>query len=422
MSMGSFSASLSGMNANQQELAVIGNNLANINTVGFKASDVTFADLVSQSVGGTSTNPMQIGLGVTSGSISPNFSQGGVENTGIATDVAIQGQGFLVVGSGANHSYTRAGNLTFDSTGKLVTSDGLAVQGYTQIDPVTNKIIATGQPTDITVPPGVLRQPTATTTMGTVTNLSSTAALASTFNSSVQIYDTLGVAHVATVTYTNTGNGAWSYSMTVPGADVTGGVVGTPSVINSGTMTFDNAGQLLQVNGAAAADVTVTGPAWKNGAAATNVTWQLLDPTSGQSTITNYAAPSGTSSVTQNGSAAGATNGITIDANGNINASFGAGQTVTVAQLALASFNNANGLVRLGANNFGESQASGTASVGTAGTAGRGTLIGSSLEQSNVDMAQEFTKMILAQRGYQANSKSITVSDQLLMDTLNLIR
>ena len=201
-----FSSSLSGLNANQQKLNVIGNNLANINTIAFKSSSVQFMDLVSQNVGGSSPNPMQVGLGVTTGSISPNFSQGGVENTGVPTHVAIQGRGFFVVGTGSNdRSFTRAGDFSFDSNGRLVTAEGLPVQGYTAVDPITGAIVATGQPSDIVVPPGVLRAPGATTSFGTLTNLNASAAVGDKFTASVQIYDALGAVHVATVTYTNTG-------------------------------------------------------------------------------------------------------------------------------------------------------------------------------------------------------------------------
>jgi flagellar hook protein FlgE len=417
----SFSASLSGLNANQQKLSVISNNLANINTIAFKSSTVDFSDLVSQSVGGSSANPMQVGLGVTTGSISPNFSQGGISNTGVPTNVAIQGSGFFVVGDTTSRSYTRAGDFSFDANGKLVTADGHAVQGYTAADPATGAIITTGQPTDIIVPPGVLRPPTATTSFGTVSNLNVDAAIGDTFTASVQIYDSLGSAHVATMTYTNTGPGAWNYSLAVPGEDVSGGVPGTPSVIASGTLTFDSNGKLDKVNGGAAADVAVTAPAWANGATATNFSWDLVDA-NGTASLTGYQAPSATSSVTQNGAAAGTIAGISIDASGGIVATFGAGKTVTVGQLAMANFNNPQGLVKLGANGFGESAAAGIPNIGTAGTGGRGSLIGSSLEQSNVDIAQEFTQMILAQRGYQANSKSITVADELMVDTLNLKR
>jgi flagellar hook protein FlgE len=415
----SFSASLSGLYANQQKLNVIGNNLANINTIAFKESTVNFSDLVSQSVGGSSANPMQVGLGVTTGSISPTFSQGGIENTGVPTNVAIQGSGFFVIGDANSRSYTRAGDFSFDTTGTLVTSDGLPVQGFTALNPTTGAVITSGQPANIVVPPGVLRAPVATTQFGTNSNLNAAAAVGATFSATTEIYDALGTVHVATITYTNTGTGAWNYAITVPGADVVGGTAGTPSSIATGSLSFSGAGVLANVNSATPANVLITSPTWSNGATATNFTWALLDA-NGAPTLTGYSAPSATSSVTQNGASAGTVNNISIDSLGQITATLNAGQTVIVGQLALASFNNQQGLVKEGSNRFIQSPSAGIAAIGSAGTGARGTLIGSSLEQSNVDMAQQFTQMILAQRGYQANAKSITTEDQLLVDTLNL--
>ncbi len=413
-----FSASLSGLNANQQKLSVIGNNLANINTVAYKSSSVQFMDLVSQNVGGSSANPMQVGLGVTTGAISPNFSQGGLENTGVASHVAIQGRGFFIVGGSAdNRSFTRAGDFSFDANGRMVTSEGLPVQGYSQVDPLTGRILTTGQPTDIVIPPGVLRAPGPTTQFGTMSNLDAGAAVGDGFTASVQIYDALGDVHVATVTYTNTAPGAWTYDISVDGGEVTGGTAGTPVSLATGNVTFGPTGLMT----APAADVVVTSPAWANGAAATNFTWDLYDANN-QPALTGYAAPSATSSITQNGYAAGTMNPITIDSNGNIQASIGTGRSIVVAQLAIANFNNPQGMQKLGANRFSETQASGIPNVGVANTGGRGTVAGSALEQSNVDIAQEFTQMILAQRGYQANSRSITVADELLVETLNLKR
>jgi flagellar hook protein FlgE len=432
MSVGSFSAGLSGLNANAVYLSVIGNNLANINTIGFKSSSVTFMDLVSQTVGGASENPMQVGLGVVTGSISPVFSQGAIENTKEATDVAIQGGGFFVVANTDGDAYTRAGNFSFDSNGTLVTSDGYKVQGWTATD-ASGNIVTTGQPGDVTVPPGVLRAPHATGVFYTRTNLNADAPTGSTFTTSVQIYDALGTSHLSTLTYTKTGAGAWSYAMTVDGAEVTGGTAGTPSTLAAGTLSFDANGMLAGVTptapstggGTAPADtdmdVTITTPTWTNGAAANTLTWDLTD-VNGQQALTGFAAQSATSSLSQNGSTAGMVDNITILPDGTIQATFGAGQTVPVGQLAMASFNNPKGLVKLGSNRYGESQSAGIPNVGTAGSGGRGTLIGSAREQSNVDIAQEFTQMILAQRGYQANSKTITVSDELLVDTLALKR
>ncbi|MCC7034579.1 MAG: flagellar hook protein FlgE [Acidobacteria bacterium] len=416
-----FSTSLSGLYANQQKLNVIGNNLANLNTIGFKASTVQFMDLVSQSVGGTSMNPMQVGLGVTTGSISPNFRQGGVETTGIATNVAIQGDGFFVIGGPASRSYTRAGDFTFDANGTLVTPDGQPVLGYTTIDAATGRVDTTGTPGEIVLPPGVLRPPVVTTLFGTTTNLDAGADVGATFSSAVQIYDSLGQPHVATITYTKTGAGAWGYDITVPGDEITGGTAGTPFSIGNGTLAFDAQGRLSQVNGGGIADVVIAGPAWANGAAPTPFTWDLVDA-NGVASLTGFGSPSATSSSTQNGSAAGSVTAIGINSGGEILATFGTGATIVVGQLAVANFNNPQGLTKLGSNRFGESAASGLASIGIAGTGGRGSLTGGAVEQSNVDIAQEFTQMILAQRGYQANSKSITVTDELLLETLNLKR
>jgi flagellar hook protein FlgE len=423
MAVGSFSAGLSGLNANGTYLSVIGNNLANINTVGYKASVVTFSDLVSQTVGGESLDPMQVGLGVTTGSISPVFSQGAIENTREATNVAIQGGGFLVVAdSDGSQAYTRAGAFSFDKDGKLVTPDGHFVQGWSTTDPVTGQIQATGVPSDLSVPPGILRAPLATSTFTTETNLDANAATGSTFSASVQIFDALGSPHVATITYTKqAAAGSWNYQVTVPGDDVAGGVVGTPTLIGNGNVGFNAQGLLGTVNGGAPADINLALPAWRNGAAASNLTWNLVEP-DGSAALSGYAITSATSSIRQNGSAPGTMDNITIGPDGTITATFGAGQAVSIGQLALATFNNPKGLVKLGSSLYGVSAAAGIPNVGVAGTGGRGTLIGSALEQSNVDIAQEFTQMILAQRGYQANSKTITVSDELLVDTLNLKR
>src|SRR6185436_4447808 len=423
MAVGSFSAGLSGLNANGQYLAVIGNNLANINTIGFKSSAVTFMDLVSQTVGGSSANPMQVGLGVVTGSISPVFSQGAIENTREATNVAIQGGGFFVVRTSGGNAYTRAGNFTFNSDGKLVTPDGAFVQGYTTINATTGAVVTTGATADITVPPGVLRAPVSTTSIGTQTNLNSGAATGYTHTAAVHIYDSLGKPHVATILYTKTATaGQWSYEVTVPSTEATGTAgttAGTVRIGATGTVTFNGLGVLT----APVADVSLAGPTtWTNGATVNAINWDIFTGTGTTASLTSYNAASTNSSITQNGSAAGQIENVTIAPDGTIMATFGAGQTVAVAQLALANFNNPKGLLKLGSSKYGESQAAGIANVGTAGSGGRGSLVGSALEGSNVDIAQEFTQMILAQRGYQANSKTITTSDELMQDTLNLKR
>nr|MBA2355782.1 flagellar hook-basal body complex protein [Acidobacteriota bacterium] len=257
MAVGSFSAGLSGLNANAAYLSVIGNNLANINTLGYKASTVSFADLVSQTVGGTSVNPMQVGLGVVTGSISPVFSQGAIENTRESTNVALQGNGLFVVRSDDGNAYTRAGNFSFNADGKLITPDGWRVQGYTDLDPLTGEVVTTGGLTDIVVPPGVLREPVATTNVRAQINLDSNAAVtgAVNYSTSMEFFDTLGSKHAVTVDFQKTGAGAWTYKATVPQADVNGGA--GRFQVASGTLTFDGTGTLI----APAADVALTVPA-----------------------------------------------------------------------------------------------------------------------------------------------------------------
>jgi flagellar hook protein FlgE len=430
MAVGSFSAGLSGLNANSVYLNVIGNNLSNINTIGFKASSVTFMDLVSQTTGGSSINPMQVGLGVVTGSMSPIFNQGAIESTGEPTNAAIQGSGFFVVkGPDGAQFYTRAGNFSLNNEGVLISPDGYKVQGWSAVDPATGHIVTTGAPADIIVPAGVLRDPVQTTQINLQSNLDSGASVGDTFDTPIQIFDSLGESHIMTATFTKTAAG-WDWNMTVPGDEVAPASL-VPVSVASGTMTFDGFGQVATFapagpatgGGAAPAitDVTFNAPAWANGATASAITWDLVDDNNVVQ-LTGFASPSATASKSQNGAAAGKIDNISITVDGSIVATFGAGQTVSIAKIAIANFNNPKGLVKMGSNRFGESQASGIPNIGEAGTGGRGTLIGSALEQSNVDIAYEFTQMILAQRGYQANSKSITVSDELLVDTLSMKR
>lgn len=422
MAVGSFSAGLSGLSANSTYLSVIGNNLANINTVGYKSSAVSFADLVSQTVGSTSENPTQIGLGVVTGSISPVFSQGNIENSSEPTNVAIQGNGFFIVKdpNQGGQAYTRAGNFSFDANGALVSPDGWTVQGYTARNPTTGAIVTTGQPTDIVVPPGVLRAPVATTTITSNINLNSSATIDPAnpeYTQSVQVYDTKGTPHVLTLVFNKQNATTWDVTVQAPNLDVNG-TAGAPVTLSGPTtLTFNAQGILTSPT----TDITIPTQNWADGATTPAINWDIIPPT-GSPTITSYDSPSAAPSITQNGSAAGQIDNISIDSSGQIIASFGAGQSVTVGQIAMANFNNPKGLQKLGSNRFGESQAAGVANIGVAGTGGRGTIVGNALESSNVDMAQEFTKMILAQRGYQANARSITTADEVLVETLNLKR
>ncbi len=312
---GSFSASLSGLNANAAYLSVIGNNLANINTVGFKASTFSFADLVSQTIASTSEDPAQVGLGVVAGSVSQTFSQGSIESTREPTNIAIQGRGFFIVGTTEGTAYTRAGDFSFNEDGFLVNPAGHLVHGWTTIDPLTGQAVTTGATSSIQVPPGQLHAPTATTTFRTVTNLDAGAAVGSTFTTVVDTIDSLGATHAATITYTNTAQGAWSYDVTVPGAEITGGTAGTPFSIGTGTMAYNATGALTTVNGAAPADVALASPTWVNGAAASALVWDIVDA-AGTLSHTSFAQSSATSATSASGNAAGRISDIRIDADG----------------------------------------------------------------------------------------------------------
>jgi len=418
---------LSGLNTNALQLSLIGNNLANINTPGYKSSSAAFQDLLSQTLTGGSSggniNFLQIGLGAGVAGTNQNFSQGSLQSTGINTNVAIQGEGFFVVRGSDGVNYTRAGDFHIDATGNLVTSDGAFVQGFTEKDPVTNQIVSSGTLNNISIPPGTLFPPIPTSNTKVVANLDADAPVGSTFTSSIRVVDSVGAAHEVNFTWTKTGVSAYDYDVTMDGGDVSGGTAGTPvSLLASpGTMTFDTDGTLLNVDGSAAADVSITTPTFANGAAALTFNWDLLNA-DGTMNLTNYAAPSATASSSQNGFSAGILSTIVVGGDGTVQGIFSNGQTTGLARLALATFNNPAGLLKLGSNRYNLSISSGEPSVGVAGDGGRGTLAGSTLELSNVDMAAEFINMIVAQRGYQANSRVITTTDEILQESINLKR
>ena len=418
---------LSGLNTNALQLSLIGNNLSNVNTPGYKSSSAAFQDLLSQTLTGGGSegniNFLQIGLGSSVAATNQNFSQGSLQATGVNTNVAIQGEGFFVVNGTEGVNYTRAGDFHIDAGGNLVTSAGAFVQGFTQKDPLTNQILTSGLPANINIPPGALFPPSPSSLGRIIANLDAGAPDGSVFASSLRVFDSLSAAHEVTFTWTKTGVSSYDYDVTVDGGEVTGGTAGTPFSLLSapGTMTFDTDGTLLTVDGAAAGDVTLTTPDFTNGAAPLTFIWELLSG-NGTTNLTNYSAPSATSSSSQNGFSAGTLSTIAIGGDGTVQGIFSNGQTAALARLALATFNNPTGLVKMGSNRYNGSISSGEPSIGVPGNGGRGTIAGSTLELSNVDMAAEFISMIVAQRGYQANSRMITTTDEILQDSINLKR
>jgi flagellar hook protein FlgE len=410
--MPNFSIPLSGLTAESTALSAIANNLANQNTIGYKDTTVQFSDLFYQQLGTTgSGDPIQLGAGTEVGSMPALFTQGSIESTGVPTDVAIQGAGFFVVqNSDGTLNYTRAGDFSLDENNYLVTSSGQQVLGYPAVDGVVNN---GGGIAPLQIGAGTISPPTATTDVQLTTNLNGAANVGDTFSTPVTVYDSLGGTHTLTFNFTNTGAGAWSYNITIPAADV--GQTGNPVVLSTGNLTFDSNGNLTSPTGNVTG-ITATGLA--DGAANLNFTWQLYN--NGTPLLTQVAAPSSTSATSQNGSSSGSLVSFSIGSDGTITGSFSNGETQSLGQLALANFANPDGLQLDGSTDYSPTLASGAAVDGVPGTGSLGTISGGALEESNVDIATEFSNLIVAQRGYEADAKAVTTFDQIMQDTIAL--
>ncbi len=396
---------ISSLNLHQGYLDVVANNLANANTIGYKASRVLFQDQFSQllspgagpsaNLGGT--NPMQIGLGVQVGFISPIFTQGMLQSTGRNMDLAVQGDGFFVYDQGANRRYSREGSLSLDSNGYLVNSStGLRVQGW-EMDAAGN--IDTNLPVDNIqiVSNRTISRATENAVFGG--NLDSQTAVGDSVTTTMGIYDSLGVLHTASVEFTRTGNSAWSWAVTAP-----------TGATGSGTLTFDANGQFSASTGG-----TITVPG-SQGAATISMDIDL-------SGMTMLSMDSSAAVTSQDGLPTGNVTDVVITpVDGSVFLVYSNGMREQVAQLALARFTNPTGLIRAGHTTFQQGLNSGEPEIGTAGSGGRGQIAAGYLEASNVDMAQEFTNMILAQRGFQASSRVITTSDEIIQELVNLKR
>lgn len=429
--MGSFSTPLSGLTAAQGQLQSVSNNLANINTDGYKDQTLTFADVFSQS-GATngSGDPLQTGSGVTVSSTDADFSEGSLDVTGTSSNMALSGNGFFVTQSSSGlNDYTRAGDFITNKAGQITTPNGELLLGYPAVNGVVNT--ATNlQP--LQVGTGVTSPAVASTTINISANLDAGSAIGDTASSTLPVFDSLGASHTLSVTYTMTAPNTWSYTVTMPTADL----VPTPAApvpatetIATGTLGFSTSGALDEVNGVAtpaavAAGIPLTIPpagfTLADGAAALPITWNL--ETAGTPTITQTATASATSATSTNGFASGTLQTYAVQPDGTIDGTFSSGQTLALGQVAVASFANNQGLVAVGNNNYQASAASGSAVVGVAGTGGRATVIGGSVEQSNVNIATEFAKLIVAQQAYSANAKSITTFNQVSQTTIAMLQ
>ncbi len=402
--MSSFSIPLSGMLASEQALNVISDNIANSNTQGFKSNSVLFQDAMN-----TASASLQVGAGVGSTLTTRNFTQGTVQTTGGSLDVAIQGDGFFVMQTpSGGTTYTRDGSFSLSPAGQLVSSDGSLVQGWTAVNGVVNP---SGAVSSISVPSLSSQAPTPTANMTVAANLNASAGIGDSFSAPVQVVDSLGNTHTLTVDFTNTAPLTWSYNVTIPGEDVTGGTAGTPTSLQTGSLTFSTGGVLTSPAAGAPVNVTTTG-GLSDGAADLNINWNLFDNT-GSPLITQYASASTTTGSTQDGVQAATVTGVSLQDGGSLVATFSNGSHRTLAQLALASISNPDTLLAVNNNQYITGVGTSTPSVGASGTSTRGNIVAGSLEASNVDMATELTNLIVYQRGYQADSKAVTAIDQM---------
>jgi flagellar hook protein FlgE len=419
-----------GLEANSTDLSVIGDNIANANTIGFKASRAAFQDAMSQQMLGAGTATSQMGLGAQLESIQKIITQGALTNTGLATDLAIDGNGYFVVSGAHNGSngtfYTRAGQFTIDNSGTLVNLEGLDVQGYTAS---TTGVLGT-TPGDLKIGDS-MAPAVATTTITAKMNLDQAAVVpalpfdplnpvtTSNASTSVTVYDTLGAGHQVDLYFAKTAAGAWDWHALTDGAGVAGGVAGTASEIANGTATFGLSGELTAMT-------TVSNFTPANAVSPQPLTFNFGDPTGAGGTgllgITQFDGKSVATAVSQDGGAAGSLAHISIDKDGKINGTFTNGQSRVLGQVATALVKAPDMMDRVGGNLFATTPASGQATLGGAGLGGRGGIVAGALEQSNVDLANEFVRMIAAQRGYQANGKTITTADSLLQELMQIKR
>lgn len=418
-----------GLEANGLELSVVGDNIANANTVGFKANRAVFQDTLSRTVIGA--QPAQVGLGTRLQTVQRITAQGTLATTSRPTDLALQGAGHFVVRGDYNgmdgQYYTRAGQFTVDNNGFMTNLSGLRLQGYSadatgtlgttlgdlQVGTATSPPLATA---NLTVRANLQASPDAVGAFD-VTNPSAT----SNFNTSLVVYDSLGEAHQLDVYFRHdpATPGNWEWFAVTDGGGQTGGTAGTNVQVANGTMSFGTSGEMT------AFAVTAQSFAPINAAAQT-LTFNFGTPTgaggTGRDGITQFAGPSVATFLSQDGYSSGDLSSLTVDSQGQLVGAFSNGRSRVIGQVAVANFTAEEGLNRVGGNLFVETQSSGAPVVGAPGSGGLGSVTSGVLEQSNVDMGQEFIRLIAAQRGFQANAKTVTTADALLAELMTIKR
>jgi flagellar hook protein FlgE len=404
-------AAVSGLLAHEEMLDVIGNNIANVDTTGFKSSDVDFASVLSQTVQGATaptsnsggTNAAQIGLGVEVAGVSTDFTQGADEQTGVSTDLAIEGNGFFVGSMGGGQVYTRDGSLSFDGSGDLVNPEGAIMQGW--MAGANGQINTNGPLTNLVIPTGQSIAPVATQNVVIGGNLPTSPAVnaqgTDTIDTSINVYNAQGTAIPTTFafTYTQGANGAagtWS----AQAQDAQGNPIGSAQ-----PLVFDPSGNLTSPTNYS---ITI-------GTQNININFA----SQGQALV-NYGGSATVSAVSQDGAATGTLESVAVGNDGVITGTFTNGQSQTLGQVAVASFSNPSGLTNSGGSLYNATANSGTAQIGAAGSGGRGSISSGVLEGSNVDLSQAFSDLIVAQRGFEANSQVISTADQILGDLINM--
>jgi flagellar hook protein FlgE len=406
--MPSFATALTGLESNNTALNTIANNLANMNTVGYKDQTDQFSTLFYQQLNGGVNGGVQVGVGTQVATTETDFSNGSpTPSTGKSTDMALQGNGFFVINDNGQQELTRAGDFVLSNSGALQTTSGASVMGY----PAVNGTLSLGsgvQP--IILPLGQTLAAKQTGSMNIQANLDASAAVGTSVPAPVTLYDSLGAAHQATVTFTKTAANNWSYSAALPSGEATG------SAGTTGTLTFDGSGNLTSPTGSISG-ISFTG--LSDGASNMNFSWNLSGAAG--SSITQTASSSNVASATQDGYASGSYQSFSVDGNGVVDASFSNGQKQVIGQVAVATVANQQGLQATNNTAYLATLASGSAVIGTAGSAGRGTIQGQALESSNVDVSTEFSALIVAQRAFEANSKTVTTFDQATQEAINMI-
>jgi flagellar hook protein FlgE len=420
---------VSGLRAEGEALGVVGDNIANVNTVGFKSQRAVFEDVLGHSIlaGTSSALP---GSGVRIGDVQQMFTQGTLSNTGVSTDLALNGDGFFVVkgavdGINANF-FTRAGQFNLDKDGYLVNTNGLQVQGYAANADGTFQ----AAPSSVKAPTASLPA-RATAAMTISANLDASAAVptwdpllpaqTSNFSTSMTVFDSLGNSHAIDVYFNKTADNTWDYHAMVDATQLNPPGTGFAEV-GSGTLNFTTNGALDSVT-----TTTQIAPTWGGGSTgALPITLDFGSPIAtggtGLDGTTQFGSPSAISSQSQDGYTSGDFSGISVDGQGVVMGLYTNGQKLAMSQLAIAKFRSNDGLGRAGQNLWIETRESGTAALGTASSGGRAAVSSGALEASNVDLAEEFVGLIQHQRSFSANSKTITTADEMLQELINIKR